>query len=262
MEKKIFFKNNLGLNLSGILTLPEQNRKHPCVIICHGIFSSKDSSTCVILADKLKEQGAATFRFDFMAHGESEGAFEDITVSQGVHDLASAVEYVSDMEYIDTKRLGIFGRSHGGNVALRYLAGNKNIVCASLNAPASDWVEILHARQSVEALAEWERKGYASDTFRGREYKFSYSFYLDVSAFNIYELSKNIQSKVLIVHGDADTSVPLHQSERLIKQMGGEAELVVIPGADHDFNPEKKEEAVELSASFFKDNLCEKTKKE
>jgi fermentation-respiration switch protein FrsA (DUF1100 family) len=41
----------------------------------------------------------------------------------------------------------------------------------------------------------------------------------------------------LLIHGDADTQVPLHHSQALLQASGGHAELTVVRGATHDAMP-------------------------
>jgi alpha/beta superfamily hydrolase len=95
---KIYFKNKKGNKLCGVLVSPD-NKNHPIVILCHGFHSTKDNNTNTRLKELLKDKSIATFRFDFFGHGESEGKFEDITVSQAVEDLLSAIDLLKKKGY-------------------------------------------------------------------------------------------------------------------------------------------------------------------
>jgi len=77
MKEKLFFKNSKGNKLCGILSSVNKDR---IIILCHGFSSNKDTQTFPIL-EKIFNKNISTFRFDFYGHGESEGKFEDITVS-------------------------------------------------------------------------------------------------------------------------------------------------------------------------------------
>ncbi len=46
---------------------------------------------------------------------------------------------------------------------------------------------------------------------------------------------KSITVPTLIVQGDKDEYVPLHQSQRLLEALPGEKRLQILPGADHGF---------------------------
>ena len=68
--------------LRGVVTTPDtvkKSQKIPTVIIFHGLTSNKDKKLYVTLADSLAAHGIASVRFDFNAHGESEGEFKKMS---------------------------------------------------------------------------------------------------------------------------------------------------------------------------------------
>ena len=105
------------ITLRGMANIPDgadvQN-KVPAVIMLHGfsvdrnelLFSHK------ILADKLCEQGIASFRFDFMGSGESDGEFKNASVLTEVMDAETILDYVVKLEYIDTEKRAVPGANH------------------------------------------------------------------------------------------------------------------------------------------------------
>jgi alpha/beta superfamily hydrolase len=67
---KIYFKNKDGLKLAGILEKPK-SKTNTCIILCHGATVDKEEDGIFTdLSRKLSNAGFATFRFDFMGHGE------------------------------------------------------------------------------------------------------------------------------------------------------------------------------------------------
>src|SRR3989344_8614618 len=89
MQKKVFFKNKHKERLCGILHLP-QKVPAPAVIVCHVFTSSKvkKEGWCEFLSKK----GFVAMRFDFSGHGESQGDFENFTVTKCLDDTRAAVE--------------------------------------------------------------------------------------------------------------------------------------------------------------------------
>ncbi|GAH38486.1 unnamed protein product, partial [marine sediment metagenome] len=81
------------------------------MILCHGFSTCKDSYTYVRLEEILNGKGISTFRFDFFAHGESEGEFEDITISEAVDDILNAIRFLKESGYL---KIGLVGSSFGG----------------------------------------------------------------------------------------------------------------------------------------------------
>lgn len=81
MEEKVLFYDSNKNKVIGILANPKKENKE-IVILLHGFASSKNSQTNIALQKILTEHKIATFRFDFYGHGESEGNFENITVTK------------------------------------------------------------------------------------------------------------------------------------------------------------------------------------
>ncbi|MBI3808918.1 MAG: prolyl oligopeptidase family serine peptidase, partial [Nitrospirae bacterium] len=71
-----------------------------------------------------------------------------------------------------------------------------------------------------------------------------------------YEAAKAVAVPTLIVQGNADEYVPIHQSRRLSEELTGKNVLVVLPGADHHFSkPEDFREMTTLLTQWVSDHL-------
>ena len=62
-----------------------------------------------------------------------------------------------------------------------------------------------------------------------------YAFYEDSLRQIAYEPARSIAIPTVIVQGDKDEQVPLHQSQRLYEILPGKKHLEMLPGADHQF---------------------------
>ena len=264
MNNKLYFKNKKGDKLCGVL-VEAANKNHPVVILCHGFHSTKDNNTNTRLQVMLKEKSIATFRFDFYGHGESEGKFEDITVSEAVEDLLCAIELLKKKGY---KKIGLIGASFGGLTSLLTAAKSKDLLFLGLKCPATNFLEIELTHRTKENLQEWKREGfsyYKND--EGETYRLNYMFFQDLKKNNGFIVADKIRIPTLIVHGEADEIVPVKQSESLYKLIPN-CKLAIIPNADHRFNPsirssaknkpnDKKEfnQMIDLLYTFILENL-------
>ena len=118
MQKALYFRNK-GELVAGTLHLPDNRRRCPGVLMCHGFTGQKSESHfyLVALSRRLAEAGIASLRFDFRGSGESEGEFEDMTPLEEVSDARAALRQLAGIARVDERRLGIFGWSLGGLVA-------------------------------------------------------------------------------------------------------------------------------------------------
>lgn len=233
MSEKIYFCNSKGDKLCGILSNPNNNSDKPIVILCHGFTVSKDSSSNIKLEEIMNKEGIATLKIDLFAHGESEGNFEEITVSEAVDDIMQAVNYVQQQGF---ERIGLVGESFSGIASTIVASKIDTLSLLVLISPVSDYEEVWKWRRSDDEMELWKQNGHDFYTnSRGERRKLNYSFVEDFRNYDAYELAKNIKIPTLIVHGDADKTVPLEQSKK-IAAIIPHCALEIIKDADHTYS--------------------------
>lgn len=260
IEEKISFKNRKGQKIAGVMVKPGEKEKYPLVILCHGFSSQKNNQTNTTLAPLLAEQGIGSLRFDFNGHGESEGKFEDITLSGAADDINAALEYLKKIEWADKHKIGLFGSSFGGGAAV--LAASKTIGLKALilKCPAVDYSNQKIREIGIDGLAEWKRKGwtyYIKSTGKdaGKKFKIKYSLFEDRQKQDLFKEAKKIRIPTLIIHGTADTVVLFSDSEALVESLH-RVWLKPIEGANHWFSePAHFNKMVELAMNWLPKQL-------
>lgn len=234
MERAVKFKNTKGLNLAGIIN--ETGDKNWIVILAHGFTQHKNAKSFVSLSEMLFKRGISTFRFDFFGHGDSEGNFEEITMTQALDDLKNAVNYIKKLGY---KNIGLLGSSFGGFAAIIFASKSIYLKFLALRSPVSDYQELGKLRYSDKELADWEKRGFRDyETGGGVIKKLNFTFVKDMTNYDAYIAAEKIKIPTLIVHGDRDFEVPYRQSQKLAKLIKS-AKLVTIKGANHRYTDEK-----------------------
>ncbi len=254
MEEALTFTDPAGHKISGILAKPDKKTDR-VALFCHGFLSNKNSKTNKTLTDILVPQGIATFRFDFFGQGESEGPFERITVTTAVQQALAALDLVNAKGY---KKIALAGSSFGGLVALLVAAKTPKLACLALKCPVPDFPEMLRLEFGDKEMAEWKKTGTIPNVVPGASgrIKLAHGFYEDCARHSGYEAAKAVAMPTLIVQGNADEYVPIHQSRRLSEELRGKNVLVVLPGADHHFsNPAHFLEMTTLIAQWVVDHL-------
>lgn len=250
MKEKIFFQNSKGYKLAANLILPSEGYKGKLVVIAHGFNSSKEG-TAAQFAELLIGKGIGSFAIDFYGHGESEGDFADITVSEGVDDILSAINYLSENGFED---ISLIGTSYGGQCSILAAARTDKLTSLGLRCPVTDFYLRELATKSKESIEEWEKTGFSVKKYvdnKGNETGVKLSFWEDAMTLNGFVEARSIKIPTFIVHGDQDTTVPIEQSEMLVKVVKN-SELKIIENADHKFSdPELKKVALESVVDFI-----------
>ncbi|HSA85794.1 MAG TPA: alpha/beta fold hydrolase [Nitrospira sp.] len=232
MEERFSFLDPHGHRVAAILTVPDSGTEK-LSILCHGFLSSKTSSTNNALTRMLIGQGIGTLRFDFFGQGESEGPFDQITVSFAVEQAHQAIEEMKGRGY---RHIGLMGSSFGGLVSILTASQRTDLACLALKCPVVDFAEELRLEFGEEGMELWKRTDTVPDILGGSDrVKLRYAFYEDCLRQIAYVPARSIKVPTVIVQGDCDEHVPLHQSSRLYEALQVEKHLELLPGADHQF---------------------------
>lgn len=249
MKEKIKFSNSKGDKLVGILSDPDRERTYTVVVLCHGFSTSKDGRTYTGLEEILNQKGITTFRFDFYGHGESGGGFENITTSEAVDDVLNALEYVQNAGFI---RIGLFGSSFGGMASILAASRSDLPLLMALKSPVTDYRNMALTQLSETEVEEWKEKGFIEiETINDEKRRLNFSFYQDAKKTHVYDSALKINIPTLIVHGEADETVPVEQS-RKAADLIPDCRLITIPGCDHVYsNPSHFEMLLTLISGFI-----------
>lgn len=123
-ETDLAFFNRRGQRLAGVLSLPQPNGPVPAVLLCQG-FSGVKHLVLPEVAAGLAAAGFASLRFDYAGYGESEGEPGWIDPSSRIEDARYAFAALAAHDVVDPTRMGIYGHSYGGPVAICLAAGER-----------------------------------------------------------------------------------------------------------------------------------------
>lgn len=255
MQKAVELNSN-GLTLRGMLHVPDNVIvKTPIVCIFHGFTGNKMEPHFIFvkLSRMLEANGIASVRFDFGGSGESDGNFVDMTLSKELEDAKNILDYVKNLDFVDTNKIAVLGLSMGGAVASMLASDQRDdIKSLCLWAPAGVMREIITQGRSEEELKIMGEIGYVDlgGLLLGT------NFLDDILKLDIYQKSKLYDKNVLLLHGDKDPTVPIIASEKYLEIYGTKGALHVIKGADHTFNNKAwEEEVLDYTIGFLKEEL-------
>ena len=245
MEETLTFHDRHNHNIAAVLSTPD-GPTTGLAVLCHGFLSAKNSTTNKTLTRLLSPHGIATFCFDFFGQGGSQGPFEDLTISLAVEQATAALDLMTAKGY---SRIGLVGSSFGGLVAILTTALRPDIACLALKCPVVDFAEELRLEFGPAELVRWQATNSIPNIMGGPDrIRLKYQFYEDCLQQIAYEPAKRITAPTLIVQGEQDECVPLHQSRRLHDSLGGAKRLDLLPNADHQFT--RREDFHQMTTSI------------
>lgn len=233
--------------LAAVLQTPDGQSKYPLVMILHGFTGNKNEELLKNIADNLEAAGIASMRFDFNGHGQSDGAFEDMTVPNEIVDAKKVLAYIDKLPNVTA--VGITGHSQGG-VITSMLAGElgaKKIKCIVLMAPAP----ILRDDSLRGKLfnIEYDPKN-PPEYIDFNGHKVGRNYFLTAQTLPIFEVAKKFTGSVLMIHATGDTISPYTYSSDYYNDIYKRGTVELIDGSDHGFTGNKSHVA-ELAAKFF-----------
>lgn len=147
---QITFHNGRGVALSGVLRRPDAGAATgaPAVLLCQGLSGVKHLVLPEI-ADGLARRGITSLRFDYAGFGESAGDRGWIDPRARVDDALGAVAWLAADDGVDAARIGVYGHSYGGPVAISVAARDPRVrAVVSVSGPG-DGVAMLRAPRAA-----------------------------------------------------------------------------------------------------------------
>lgn len=221
--------------------------EHPkgLAFVMHGLGSSKDSPRIQLIAQTFNEKGFTAVRFDTTnTFGESDGNYEDATITNYYEDLEDAIAWAKNQPWHQEPYI-LAGSSLGGICVTLYaeahpqevraLAPIAPVISGALRIEASN-------RRDPGRFERWKAAGYEdeqSEKVPGLMKRLKYSHVEDSMQYDTLPGAKKLTMPVLLIVGSEDDITPPDHVQKLFDAIpAGKKELHVIKGMGHAFKEE------------------------
>lgn len=227
---------NSGQRIYGVAYVPNIAGKLPLAICSHGLGGNYRS--CAAYAEQLASHGIAAYCFDFRGGGgnRSDGSTTEMSVMTEVSDVEAILTAAKDWDFVDKEKILLLGASQGG------------IVSAIAAARHTEEVKGLILCYPAFLVHDAVRQQFASLDDVPATYRFNWitagrPYAADMWDYDVYTEIGNYSDKVLLLHGSADSIVPISYAERAADTYG-DVDYFVIDGAGHGFSGSAFAEAI------------------
>lgn len=216
----------------------DRTRKHPAVVWVHGDGITQNFDGWHVRRDyavyytehqRLLQSGYVVLAVDYrgsIGYGKTwrQGHYRDLGGAD-YRDIAAGVDYLKTLGYVDTTRVGIWGLSYGGFMALQALTVTPELFrCAIDVAGVDDWTDWYHDPDGPWIRGRMGRPEENAELYR----RTSPIHFID-----------RIVRPLLVLHGTADVNVPYVESLRVVDvalKAGKDVDFMTYPGEYHYFH--------------------------
>jgi len=221
-----------------------QEQTTAAVVLVHGFTSSADHPHVVALAEALHAQGLEVISYDSRGHGTSTG--ESTLGDLERHDVAIAVEAARER----SETVVVVGASMGAIAALRYAVTDDELAGTVIVSCPADWRLPRNPQGLLAAVMTRTAVGRAI-----------VSRLLHVQIAPGWDrpeppvdLAARVRGPLAIVHGDADSFIPLSDAHELHGRTTAPARLRIVSDMGHAFQPASIDEVVDSVAWILRES--------
>lgn len=248
---KKFFKMPISdsLTLNGYMIRPEgfdSTRRYPVLMTQYSGPGSQQvvDRWSVDWCDVMVQHGYIVMCVDPRGTGMRGTDFKKCTYGKlGVietEDQLAATRYIGALPYVDASRIGIYGWSYGGFMALNSaFAGGELFKMAIAVAPVTSW-------RYYDTIYTERYNGLPQDNAEGYDARVPLS------------MADGLKCRLLIVHGTADDNVHIVNTYRVVERLveaDKQFDMMIYPDSNHGMRPAARTHVMDKLVDYALRNL-------
>ena len=211
----------------------------PALLFLPGYASDMDGAKALALDAFAERRGIAMLRFDYSGTGHSDGNFDEGTLARWLDEALLAVDQLIDGPVMP------IGSSMGGwialHLALRRPSRVQSLVGIAAAPDFTDWGFTAKDKAALQRDGKLER----ANPYGGEPQVTTLPFWQSGQELRLLTGPIAINCPVRLVHGDADTDVPLEVAARLMRQLrSADVQLNILKGGGHRLSERHEIEAI------------------
>ena len=211
----------------------------PTLLFLPGYASDMEGTKALALDAFAEARGLAMLRFDYSGTGSSEGKFDDGTLGGWLDEVLHMLDRNIDGPAI------VVGSSMGGWLGLLAARERPERVAAFVGVAAApdftDWGFSEGEKQSLRNEGRLEQP----NPYGAEAHVTTLKFWQSGEALRLLDAPIGVDCPVRLIHGDADTEVPVQIAMRTLERLrSSDVQLTVIKGGGHRLSERHEIEAI------------------
>ncbi len=192
----------------------------------------------------MAQRGYVVFTMDGRGSSNRGLDFEQATFRKlgdvEMEDQMKGVEYLKSLPFVDAGRMGVHGWSYGGFMTTSLMLKHPGVFkCAVAGGPVMDWkmYEVMYTERYMDRPQD-NPDGYENA--------------------NLLNKVKNLQGKLLLIHGTQDATVVWQHSVDFVKKCvdeGVQIDYFVYPGYEHNVRGKDRVHLMQKITDYFDEYL-------
>lgn len=242
--EKIYIKNRKGQKLAVVVRKKEDQKG--LAFVMHGLGGFKEQDHIMIMVEAFQESGFTVITFDAAnTIGESEGSFEEATITNYYEDLADVIQW-SKIQPWYQEPFALAGHSLGGICTGLFAEEfpEKVLALAPVSTVVSGQLTLdAHIKYEPDMYHTWKETGWLEKESRSKPgvmKRLPWSHNEDRLRHDLIPQAQKLLMPLLLIVGSKDISTPPEHVQQLFDAAPQPKELHVIEDAPHTFRDQRE----------------------
>ena len=205
------------------------------IIFIHGLNSDMNGEKALTVEKYARKHKLNFVRFDFRGHGDSDGKFEDFTISDWKKDLVNVIDNLTRGPQI------LIGSSLGGWLMMLAARVRPSRVKGMIGlAAAPDFGDNLYNNLSIKNKREIKNKGITKYSSFGFSYFIRKNFFIDARKNKVLNKLYKYNKPLILIHGLNDNVVSSKVPKKILKKVTSKKiQIILLKNSDHRLSSKK-----------------------
>ena len=199
------------------------------IIFIHGLNSDMNGEKALTVEKYARKHKLNFVRFDFRGHGNSDGKFEDFTISDWKKDLVNVIDNLTRGPQI------LIGSSLGGWLMMLAARVRPSRVKGMIGlAAAPDFGDNLYNNLTIKNKREIKNKGIIKYSSFGFSYFIRKNFFIDARKNKVLNKLYRYNKPLILIHGLNDNVVSSKVPKKILKKVTSKKiQIILLKNSDH-----------------------------